>query len=101
MVCEVELTTLDGRYESYRLRQHAVEVRLLASIAERGISEPLEGVEQGERHVLLNGFKRWRCARKLGLASAPYLSLGTDAAQGIVVLLRHRRDEYLQSSLYG
>jgi hypothetical protein len=65
MVPEVELTTLDGRYESYRLRQHAQEARLLVSIAERGIAEPLEGVDEGERHVLLNGFKRWRCARTL------------------------------------
>ncbi|MFO7534886.1 MAG: hypothetical protein R6X19_04255 [Kiritimatiellia bacterium] len=65
MVHEVELATLDGRYESYRMRQYAVEARLLASIAERGIAEPLEGVDQDGVHVLLNGFKRWRCARKL------------------------------------
>ena len=47
MAREVELATLDGRYESYRLRQHSAEARLLASIAERGIAEPLEGVEAG------------------------------------------------------
>jgi hypothetical protein len=95
MVQEVELATLDGRYESYRLRQHAAEGRLLASIAAQGIAEPLEGVEQGARHVLLNGFKRWRCARKLGLATAPYVSLGEDAAQGIVALLRASNDRAL------
>jgi hypothetical protein len=67
----------------------------LAAIAERGIAEPLEGVEEGERHVLLNGFKRWRCARKLGLASVPYLSLGADAALGIVALLRASNDRAL------
>ena len=92
---EIELATLDGRYESYRLRQPAQEARLLASVAERGIAEPLEGVEEGGRHVLLNGFKRWRCARKLGLASAPYVSLGEDAALGIVALLRASNDRAL------
>jgi hypothetical protein len=95
MVREVELASLDGRYESYRLRQHAAEARLLASIAEHGIVEPLEGVEQSPWHVLLNGFKRWRCARKLGLTSAPYVSLGEDAAMGIVALLRSSNDRAL------
>jgi len=95
MVQEIELSTLDGRYESYRMRQRVAEARLLASIAERGIAEPLEGVDQGERHVLLNGFKRWRCARKLGLATAPYVSLGEDAGLGIVALLRASNDRAL------
>jgi hypothetical protein len=92
---EIELSSLDGRYEGHRLRDRAAEARLLAAIAERGIAEPLEGVEEGERHVLLNGFKRWRCARKLGLASVPYLSLGADAALGIVALLRASNDRAL------
>jgi hypothetical protein len=92
---EIELSSLDGRYEGHRLRDRAAEVRLLAAIAERGIAEPLEGVEEGERHVLLNGFKRWRCARKLGLASVPYLSLGADATLGIVALLRVSNDRAL------
>jgi hypothetical protein len=95
VIGEVELATLDGRYEQYRMRQHAQEGRLLSAIAERGIVEPLEGIEDGERHVLLNGFKRWRCARKLGLATVPYASLGKDAAMGIVALLRGSNDRAL------
>ena len=48
----VELSTLDPRYEGYRLRDDAREARLLASIAERGIEEALEGVDtsQGRWH---------------------------------------------------
>jgi hypothetical protein len=92
---EIELASLDVRYESHRLRDRAGEARLLAAIAERGIAEPLEGVDAGERHVLLNGFKRWRCACKLGLASAPYVSLGEDEAVGIVALLRASNDRAL------
>lgn len=81
---EIELSSLDLRYESYRMKNRAGEARLLASICERGIVEPLEGVEVEDRHVLLNGFKRWRCARRLRLGTAPYVSLGEDAALGIV-----------------
>jgi len=92
---EVELSSLDVRYEGYRMRNRAGEARLLASIAERGISEPLEGVELDQSHVLLNGFKRWRCARKLGLCTVPYVSLGEDTAMGIVALLRASNDRAL------
>jgi hypothetical protein len=85
---EVELSTLDLRYESYRMKNPALEARLLASIAQRGIEEPLEGVDTQGRSLLLNGFKRYRCARKLGMSRAPYASLGNDEALGIMNLLR-------------
>ena len=92
---EIELSSLDLRYEGHRMRDRAGEARLLAAIAERGIAEPLEGVDENARHVLLNGFKRLRCARKLGLSSVPYMSLGKDAAMGIVALLRTSNDKAL------
>lgn len=95
MVREIEFSKLDLRYESCRVRQRAMEARLLSSIAERGIIEPLEGVDVRESHMLLNGFKRWRCALKLGLKTAPYVSLGEDEAQGIVALLRASNDRAL------
>lgn len=85
---EVEISSLDLRYEDRRLKNRAQEGRLLSSIAERGIEEPLEGVGTNSVRVLLNGFKRYRCARKLGIELAPYTSLGEDEATGIVVLLR-------------
>lgn len=92
---EVELSQLDLRYETCRLKHAALEERLLGSIAERGIEEPLEGVEVGETRILLNGFKRYRCARKLGLAVVPYASLGRDEATGIIGLLRISHDKAL------
>ena len=95
MVKEIELSTLDMRYEGCRMRQQAAETRLMSSIAERGIAEPLEGVDLCDAHVLLNGFKRWRCARKLGITTAQYVSLGEDAAMGIVALLRASNDKAL------
>lgn len=91
----VELSTLNLRYESCRLRDDAREARLLASLAERGIEQPLEGVDTPDDRFLLNGFKRYRCARKLGLQSVPYLSLGPDEAAAIVQLMRGTRDQAL------
>jgi len=84
----VELASLDLRYESFRLKQPALEERLLAAILQRGIEEPLEGVEVRQTKVLLNGFKRYRCARQLRLATVPFSSLGGDEATAILGLLK-------------
>lgn len=85
---EIELSSLDFRYEGHRMRVRSVEARLLAEISERGIIEPVEGVDIDGVRVLLNGFKRCRCARKLGIGVVPYCSLGADEAAGIMSLLR-------------
>jgi predicted transcriptional regulator len=95
MTRSVELSALDLRYESYRMRNPALEARLLASIAERGIEEALEGVEAAGGSILLNGFKRYRCALKLRIRMAPYASLGQDEATAIVTLLRVSNDRSL------
>jgi len=88
MAQELELSSLDLRYEDFRLKQEALEQRLLSSIAQRGIEEPLEGVQVQERNVLLNGFKRYRCARQLKIQIVPYTSLGPDEVVAILNLLR-------------
>src|SRR5438552_17674719 len=95
MTREIELDALDLRYESYRMKNPAVEARLLAAIAERGIEEPLEGVDRAPLSILLNGFKRYRCAVKLGMGLAPYASLGAEEAAAILNLLRVSNDHSL------
>ena len=95
MAQEVELSGLDLRYEGFRLKQPALEERLLAAIAQRGIEEPLEGVEVQQVNVLLNGFKRYRCARKLRLPTVPYSSLGSDPAAAILSLLKSSHNRAL------
>jgi hypothetical protein len=95
MARDVEVSQLDLRYEDFRLKQAAVEARLLASIAQRGIEEPLEGVEVEQASVLLNGFKRYRCARKLQLHTVPYASLGQDEVAGMLGLLRVAKNKSL------
>jgi ParB/RepB/Spo0J family partition protein len=91
----VERSSLDLRYEGHRLRNDAAEARLLASIAERGIEEPLGGVDTPQGHVLLDGFRRNRCAAKLGIECVPYVCWGQDETQGIASLLATRRQRAL------
>ena len=84
----VERSSLDLRYQSYRLRNDAAEVRLLTSIVERGIQQPLRGVDVPQGRRLLDGFKRCRCAEKLHIECVPYVSLGEEEATGILHLMR-------------
>ena len=91
----VELSSLDLRYEGYRLRDDAQEARVMVSVAKRGIEHPLEGVDTPAARLLLNGFKRARSARKLGLDSVPYVSLGEEEAMGILSLMRASTDKAL------
>lgn len=92
-VSNLETTRLDLRYEGYRLRQPRLEERLLSSIAHGGIREPLRGVLNASGGaVLLDGFKRLRCAGKLHLGIVPVAAIGADEIEGILQLLRGARD---------
>lgn len=95
MASEIQISALDLRYESYRMKNPALEGRLLASIAQRGVQEPLEGVESADYPILLNGFKRCRCARQLKITTVPYASLGQEEVQAILNLLRISNDKTL------
>jgi hypothetical protein len=92
---EIEISSLDLRYEGYRMKNPALEGRLLASLAQRGIEEPLEGVQVGESLILLNGFKRHRCARQLQIRTVPFRSLGEEEIGAILNLLRVSNDKTL------
>jgi hypothetical protein len=91
----VEVAQLDLRYEGCRLKSPAAEARLLSAIATCGIQEALQGVASGGVRILLNGFKRLRCAQKLHLATVPFVALAADETAGIVCLLRAANDHGL------
>ena len=88
MVEQVEITSLDLRYQGCRMRCPGAEKALLLSILEKGIRDPLCGIDTQPSRILLDGFKRYRCAKKLGLGIVPYRSLGTDEVGGIIELIR-------------
>lgn len=86
----LELTMIDTRLEHTRCRNAAVEKRLLASIMERDILEPVEvaGTGNESSYVLVDGFKRYRCAKKLSKHIIPAYCIATDIAGGVVSFLR-------------
>lgn len=93
MLEQVELSSFDLRYQNYRLKNAKTEKALIASILENDIVEPLKGVElidvdTKENRILLDGFKRYRCAKKLNIGIVPYSSLGKDEAMGLIALIR-------------
>lgn len=91
----VELSQLDLRYEGCRLKSPVAEGRLLGAIAEVGIQQPLQGVELSSTRILLDGFKRLRCAKRLHLSTVPFVSLAPEEAAGIICLLRSANDHAL------
>lgn len=85
---EIELSGLDLRYEGCRLKSPLTEKSLLCSISAHGVRDPLQGVDVFGQRILLDGFKRYRCAKKLNIGSVPYTCLGDDEVCGIIDLIR-------------
>jgi hypothetical protein len=52
-------------------------------------------VDMEDARILLNGFKRYRCAKKLGIGIVPYVSLSSDTGGGIIELLRMSNEKAL------
>ena len=88
MVDQVEISSFDLRYEGCRMRSAGAEKALMLSILDKGIRDPLCGIDTKQCRILLDGFKRYRCANKLGIGIVPYCSLGSDEAFGIIELIR-------------
>lgn len=88
MAEQVEILSLDLRYEGFRMKSATAEKALLVSILEKGIRDPLQGIDRQGARILLDGFKRLRCAKKLGMGMVPYCSMGADEVCGIIELIR-------------
>jgi len=88
-IIEVEITQIDRRYEEFRLENKIDERILLNSILESGIRDALLCViDSKENIILLDGFKRLRCAIRLRIHTVPTLSLGSDEVDGILQFIR-------------
>jgi ParB-like nuclease domain len=89
----VEIEQIDLSYEGYRLRDRSRERALLSSISERGIMEPLQGVSTpAGGFLLLDGFKRYRCAKQLKIEAVVCIGIADDVASGILKLIRTSND---------
>jgi hypothetical protein len=91
----VDFNEIDARYENLRLKDSKVEKILLSSISEKGILSPILGVFKGNRFILVDGFKRYRCCKKLHIGSFPFQVLGENEADGILNLLKTSNEKSL------
>jgi len=62
---DLELHQLDRRYEALRTRSARRERRLLSSLSEVGQQTPIIVVRDGERWVVVDGYKRVRAVHRL------------------------------------
>jgi ParB/RepB/Spo0J family partition protein len=87
---QIEIIEIDRKYESYRIQSASREKMLFSSIAERGIDEAIAGVSSIEtgRYIILDGFKRLRCAIRLGHTQIAFVSIGENEADCILHLIR-------------
>jgi ParB/RepB/Spo0J family partition protein len=95
---EVEIIQIDRRYEGYRMRSHHREGLLLSSIAQRGVDEPItgsSGVNNNGHYVLMDGFKRLRCAEKLGYKKIKFAVIAEDEAASILYLIKSSNEKGL------
>jgi ParB family chromosome partitioning protein len=72
-VVEVELHQLTLRYEHLRKRHPRQERALLTSLAQIGQQLPIVVIQEDERFVLIDGYKRVRAQRRLAHDTAPAL----------------------------
>ncbi|MCZ7639298.1 MAG: hypothetical protein M5U12_26600 [Verrucomicrobia bacterium] len=87
----VEVAQLDLRYEGCRLDAGSGG---LAFVGDRrgSIQELLQGVDVAGVRILLNGFKRLRCAQSCIWPRCRFVALAADETAGIVWLLRASND---------
>jgi hypothetical protein len=102
-VCTRHCSEIDLRFESLRQRDNEAEKILLESIRGSGISRPLSVIVDASWHrpILIDGFKRYRCAVKLGIDSLPLQVIDGDEKTGLLLFLRHSRQKELTDLEYA
>jgi hypothetical protein len=92
------LRDLDLRFERLRQRDDPTERILLDSIRLGGISTALIAIndDRSKQHpILIDGFKRYRCAARLGIESIPLQSIDADVKSGLLLFLSQSRRQGL------
>jgi hypothetical protein len=101
----IEIGQIDLQYEGHRMRHALTEKRLLKAIIHEGVREPLLGTMRGESCILVDGFKRLRCAKKLGIMHVAVSLIGSGEADAIFILMQRSNAQSLtileQAKLVG
>ena len=95
MEASIEIAMIDLHYEGHRMRHALTEKRLLEAILQEGIREPLLGTMRGQFCILVDGFKRLRCAKKLGIMQVAVVLIGTSEAEAIIILMQRSNAQSL------
>jgi ParB/RepB/Spo0J family partition protein len=93
---EIEITSMNRKYEAFRLKDKNRERYLLESIRGKGVQEPLVCAKDAEgRHILLDGFKRLRCCIRLSIPTVFIVTTGADEADSILRLIHQSNSRTL------
>lgn len=85
----IDIAKVDTCYESLRLKNALVEGKLLSSIAEKGVQTSIKGVFNAKGDfTVIDGFKRYRCSKKLRLDLIPIEEIGLNKIEGILNLIK-------------
>jgi ParB/RepB/Spo0J family partition protein len=71
-----------------KLRNKKAERDLLSLISEKGVLEPLLGIFKGDTFSLVDGFKRYRCCKKLHIDILPIEVIAIDEANAFIKILK-------------
>lgn len=88
---EVEFHQLDLRFEALRVRSQDVERRLLGALGESDQQVPIVVVADGDRFVVIDGYKRVRALRRLGRDLVPVVVWPLTVAEALIVERASRR----------
>ena len=81
---EIELHQIELRYAALRVRSAQREARLLASLASAGQTMPVVVVREGDRFVLIDGYKRVRALGTLGRDTAVAIEWSLDESEALL-----------------
>lgn len=84
----IDITKIDIQNESLKLKNLKVERALLSSLSEQGIREALLGFYSDNLFILVDGFKRYRCCKKLYINTIPIQVMAKDEVSALIKTLK-------------
>jgi len=89
---EIEINQVDLKYKDIRLSLPDKERTLLVSIQENGFFENLSCIEsKNSDPILIDGFKRFRCAQKLNILKIPVSFISDNDVDGLIQVIRNHQ----------
>jgi ParB/RepB/Spo0J family partition protein len=84
----VDISKINLKNERLKLRNKKVEKDLLSSISENGIQEPLLGFFDKDFFILIDGFKRFRCCKKLHIYNIEIQEIALEEPSAFIKTLK-------------